>query len=270
MVLSNLLYFFTVSYLTLNSILKTKPAVDDFQKKIYSFYMVKNYFKQITAVGVFLLGGAFVFVLDSKEKPAENRLAAGAENKAENKKELIILALGDSLTEGYNTAKTDAYPHQLSLKLNRDFPDVKTTVINAGISGSTSAGALTRLKTQVKKQKPNVLLLALGANDGLRGLSLNSLEQNLQGAVSFALKEKIKVVLAGMKVPPNYGEKYSTDFENVFNKLAQRNNLTFIPFLLKDVGTVPHLNLPDGIHPNPKGYQIITRNIAPYFKKFYK
>lgn len=182
--------------------------------------------------------------------------------------EFTVLILGDSLTEGYGVSKTAAFPNQLQVLLNQKFAKQKTKVINAGSSGSTSASALSRLKWHLRS-KPNVLLLALGANDGLRGFSVSATKKNLQKTIALAKENKIKVILAGMKLPLNYGEKYRNDFESTFKDLAKSEKIEFIPFLLKDVGGQPQLNLPDGIHPNEKGHKIIAENLVPYMEKYY-
>ena len=173
-----------------------------------------------------------------------------------------VLFLGDSLTEGYGVEKKAAFPHQLEVLLKQKNKVIE--VVNAGSSGSTSASALSRLKWHLKK-KPDVLFLALGANDGLRGVKASVIKMNLDETIKLAQENEIKVVLAGMKLPINFGKTYIKNFEDVFVKLAKEYQLTFIPFLLKDVGTRKDLNLADGIHPNEKGHVKIAQNIVSYF-----
>ena len=126
-----------------------------------------------------------------------------------------------------------------------------------GVSGSTTASALSRL-TWYLRDRPDILLLALGANDGLRGLPTLQIKHNLAETIELSLSKGIRVVLAGMKMPPNYGENYTLKFEKVFHELAKEYGITFIPFLLEGVAGDPKLNLPDGIHPNEPGHQIIA------------
>ena len=179
-----------------------------------------------------------------------------------------ILILGDSLTEGYGIQKTEAFPWLVEQKLNREYPDCNVKIVNGGISGSTSAGALSRLQRHFEQmdQKPELVMIALGSNDGLRGLPLEAMEQNLQEAISWLLSQEVEVVLAGMQIPPNYGFMYSRNFKKVFPQLAKKNKLKLIPFLLEDVAMKAHLNLSDGIHPNAEGHKVIAQTVFPYFK----
>jgi len=174
-----------------------------------------------------------------------------------------ILIIGDSLTEGYGVSKLDAYPNKLEAILNQ--PKKKYQIINAGSSGSTSAGAYSRLRWHLKA-KPQTLILALGANDGLRGIKPSSTKANLQKAINLAKKNNVKVIIAGMQMPYNYGESYRKEYADAFKNLVKENKLDFLPFLLKDVGGRKELNLADGIHPNEKGHSIIAKNFAAFLK----
>ena len=167
----------------------------------------------------------------------------------------LIVALGDSLTEGFGVRKEEAYPFLVEEKLLSKGHSVK--VVNAGISGSTSASAPSRIKWHIRSQ-PDIIIIALGGNDGLRGLSVEHMKKNLSKAIELAQAEKIQVLLSGMQIPPNYGTKYTETFRKVFYELADLYKLSIIPFLLKDVGGVTSLNQPDGIHPNPEGHRIIA------------
>ena len=170
--------------------------------------------------------------------------------------ETTILMLGDSLTEGTGVKKNQAYPYLVEQKLRaQGVPSIK--VINAGVSGSTSASALSRLKWHLRSI-PEILLLAQGANDGLRGLSTAQMKRNLAKTIELALSKGVRVVLAGMKMPPNYGAEYTREFEKVVYQLAKEYDIVFIPFLLKGVAGDPKLNFPDGLHPNERGHQIIA------------
>ena len=175
----------------------------------------------------------------------------------------LIVALGDSLTEGFGVAKEEAYPHLLEQKLLQKGFAVK--VINAGISGSTSASAVSRLRWYIRTN-PDIVIVALGGNDGLRGLSVEHMKSKLAEAIELALSEKIQVLLAGMQIPRNYGTEYTESFRNAFYELAEQYNLQMIPFLLKGVGGVSGLNQADGIHPNPEGHQILTWNVIKYLE----
>ena len=175
----------------------------------------------------------------------------------------LIIVLGDSLTEGFGVAKEEAYPHLLEQKLLQKGHAVK--VINAGISGSTSASAASRLRWYIRTN-PDIVIIALGGNDGLRGLSVEHMKSKLAEAIELALSEKIQVLLAGMQIPRNYGTEYTESFRNAFNELAELYSLQMIPFLLKGVGGVSSLNQADGIHPNPEGHQILTRTVIEYLE----
>ena len=173
-----------------------------------------------------------------------------------------ILFIGDSITAGLGVELENAYPSLINdLLEERDIHNFKIT--NGSISGSTSAGAFSRLKWFLRA-KPGVVVLALGANDGLRGLSTMEMSKNLDKAILLAKAHGILVILAGMEIPPNYGEDYSKSFRDVFAVLADKHHLPFIPFLLKDVAGNPLLNQADGIHPNRAGHKIIAATVLPY------
>ncbi len=169
-----------------------------------------------------------------------------------------ILFLGDSLTEGYQLSKEEAYPAVIERQLQKSHKGIK--VINGGVSGATSASGLKRMDWYLKA-KPDIMVLALGANDGLRGMKVDQTEKNLATVIEKAQERGITVILAGMKMPTNMGEPYRTKFENLFPKLAKKYSLKLIPFILDGVGGKPELNLPDGIHPNPKGHEIMAKTV---------
>lgn len=171
-----------------------------------------------------------------------------------------ILFYGDSLTAGYGLSPEEAFPAIIGEKLNEKGKSSK--IINAGLSGETSAGGLTRIDW-VLRQPVDVFVLELGPNDGLRGLPLEQTEKNLQAIID-KVKTKYpaaKIVIAGMMVPPNMGKDYSDKFKALFPKLARDNNATLIPFLLQDVAGIEKLNQPDGIHPNVEGHRIVAENV---------
>jgi acyl-CoA thioesterase-1 len=171
----------------------------------------------------------------------------------------VILCLGDSLTEGYGVEPEQAFPSLVEARLRSNgHPGAR--VINAGISGSTSASAAQRLRWQLRS-RPDVLVLALGANDGLRGVDLAATRKHLGQAIEIAQQAGVRVVLAGMKLPPNYGPAYTRDFEALFPELARERDVALIPFLLEGVAARPELNLPDGIHPNARGHELVAGNV---------
>jgi len=179
---------------------------------------------------------------------------------AQNKK---LVVLGDSLTEGYGVAKEQAFPAILEKKITAS--GKKWTVVNAGVSGSTTASALGRLKWLLKS-KPDLILIALGANDGLRGLKVEESEKNLAEAIEFLQKQKIPVVLAGLFMPPNYGKEYTEKFKKMYVHLAKKYKVPLIPFVLEKVAGNPKLNLADGIHPNEEGHKIIAETVYQELK----
>ena len=171
-----------------------------------------------------------------------------------------ILIIGDSLTEGYGVSPQEAYPVKLE-KIIRSSQLKKATVVNAGTSGATSAFGLRTLKFQAKHKIPDLLILALGANDALRGISTKETQKNLDLTISFAKSKKIKTILVGMLAPPNYGIKFPKEFAAIYEALSKKHNIPLVPFLLTGVAGNPDLNLPDGIHPNEKGYDVVAQHV---------
>lgn len=171
-----------------------------------------------------------------------------------------ILFYGDSLTAGLGLTTEEAFPALVEKKLKQQGKACK--VINAGLSGETSAGGLSRLEW-VLRQPVDVFVLELGANDGLRGLPIEQTQKNLQSIIDKvkAKYPKVKIVIAGMMVPPNMGPDYTSKFKKIFPELAKKNNATLIPFLLQDVAGNEKLNQADGIHPNVAGHKIVAENV---------
>lgn len=170
-----------------------------------------------------------------------------------------IVCLGDSLTAGLGVPPDAAYPARLQAKLND--MGYRYRVVNAGISGDTTAGGLSRIDALLERS-PALLLIELGANDGLRGLPLDQAKQNLSQMIERAQAKQVPVVLAGMQIPPNYGPDYANAFRQMYLDLAQKYKVPLIPFLLEGVAARPELNQPDGIHPTAEGYKIVTENVA--------
>lgn len=176
--------------------------------------------------------------------------------------EYTILFLGDSLTEGLGLETEQAFPSLIDQRLKSEGIS-HISIINAGISGSTSASALERMQWYVRSQ-PDLVVLSLGANDGLRGLDIDNMKNNLASAIEFAHDNGIKVALTGMLTPPNMGEAYTTAFAAVFPDLAAEYALDFMPFLLQDVAGIPELNQADGIHPNIEGSRIVADHVYDF------
>jgi acyl-CoA thioesterase-1 len=166
-----------------------------------------------------------------------------------------IVALGDSLTAGLGLAESQAYPALLQKKL--DAEGYRFEVVNAGVSGDTSAGGLRRLDWALDGDV-RVLIVALGANDGLRGLSAAEMKKNLDAIVQRAKERNIVVILAGMEAPPNYGPEYTASFRQVYQDVAREQGVLLLPFLLDSVAGNSALNQGDGIHPNARGAEIIA------------
>lgn len=182
---------------------------------------------------------------------------------AEDKKTTLLL-IGDSLTFGYGVDKAKTFPKLLEKKFKEEKIPVK--LINGSVSGSTTASALSRLKWFLKA-KPDILFLALGGNDALRALKISEVTKNLQNAIDLAKQEEMAIVLGGMMAPPNYGDEYTKNFENIYKSLAKKNDIIFIPFILKGVAGEKKMNQADGIHPNEAGHEKMAETIYPYIKK---
>ena len=172
-----------------------------------------------------------------------------------------ILFFGDSITAGYGLEDTnDAYPAIIQTKI--DALGLNYQVINSGLSGETTSGGKSRIEW-VLNQDVDVFVLELGANDGLRGVPLSETRANLQAIID-AVKTKnktTKIIMAGMQLPPNMGQKYTSEFKVIFSDLAEKNDLLFIPFILKDVGGISSLNQSDGIHPTIEGHKIVANTV---------
>lgn len=175
-----------------------------------------------------------------------------------------ILFLGDSLSEGQGVDEVQSFPRVVERILKSKNYDV--SVINGGVSGATSASGMSRLKWHLKK-KVDILVLELGANDGLRGLKLVETKKNLEEIIRFAKSKNLKILLLGLLMPPNYGVKYTSEFENMYKNISRSEKIAFLPFLLKKVAGNPELNLPDGIHPNPKGHELVGLEVAAFIEK---
>jgi len=172
-----------------------------------------------------------------------------------------VLAFGDSVTAGYGLAEGDTLTTQLADALTKMGRPV--TMINGGVSGDTTADGLTRIDWALA-DKPQIMILALGANDMLRGLDPSTTRANLEGIIAKAEAAGVETILAGMLAPPNLGTEYKTKFDAIYPELAKAHNLLFMPFLLQDVAQDSDLNQADGLHPNGNGVAVIVRNLLPY------
>lgn len=182
-------------------------------------------------------------------------------------KDKTILFFGDSLTAGMGLSIEEAFPAVIQRKI--DSLGLSYKVINAGISGETTAGGKNRIDW-VLNQKIDIFVLELGANDGLRGVPLTETRKNLQAIIDIVKKKNpdTKIILAGTQIPPNLGIEYTTDFNNIFSELAAKNKLPLIPFLLKNVAGIADLNQTDGIHPTAEGHKILAENTWVVLNKF--
>jgi len=178
----------------------------------------------------------------------------------------VILFFGNSLTAGYGVDPDQRFTDIIQDKI--DSLDLPYEVINAGVSGETTASGGSRLDWVIKQQKVDVFVLELGANDGLRGIPTEETRKNLATMIDKVREKdsKTDILLTGMMVPPNMGPDYSESFTRIFPEVASQKNVSIMPFLLKDVAGEPDLNLEDGIHPNKKGHKIVAENLWPYLK----
>ncbi len=185
-------------------------------------------------------------------------------------KSKTILCFGDSITAGYGLDDSnDAYPAVLQSKI--DSLDLNYVVVNSGLSGETTSGGKARI-SWILNQEIDIFLLELGANDGLRGLPLTETRSNLEAIIEAVQKQKPEttIILAGMQLPPNMGQDYTTGFKTIFSDLAKKYDLAFVPFILKDVGGIAELNQSDGIHPTVEGHQIVANNVWEVLKPIIK
>jgi len=175
----------------------------------------------------------------------------------------VIVAFGDSLTAGYGLEPEEAYPAVLQRELQKR--GLEFQVVNEGVSGDTTSTALARVDLAVAR-KPEWVLLALGANDGLRGLDLDAMKQNLRAIAQAFLDGGAQVALLGMKLPPNFGPDYVGQFEAIYPEIANELDLPLLPFLLEGVAAEEDLNQPDGIHPTSEGARIVGATVADFLE----
>ncbi len=226
-----------------------------------------NYaFMKLTFKYIPLVLAALTLLYSCNQKPQEDNREKEEEAIPDKKTaKKTILFFGNSLTAGYGIEEEEAFPALIQEKV--DSLNLDYQVINAGLSGETTASGLSRLDWFLE-EKPEIFILELGGNDGLRGIPLEETEKNLRNII-LTVQEKFpdtKIVLAGMQIPPNMGPEYSENFRTLYAEIAESTSVSLIPFLLEGVAGDPNLNLPDGIHPTEEGHQIVAENVWPYLK----
>jgi acyl-CoA thioesterase I len=179
----------------------------------------------------------------------------------ESAPERVIATLGDSLTAGFGVAPEEAWPALIQARLLRE--GYAYRVVNAGVSGDTTAGGLRRVDW-VLRTKPAIVIVALGGNDGLRGQPLAAIRENLTRIVARLRAAGARVLLAGMRLPPNYGDEYTRGFVGLFTAVARQEGVPLMPFLLEGVAVDPRLNQGDGIHPNAEGHRLMAERVWPH------
>jgi acyl-CoA thioesterase-1 len=237
-----------------------------FKDIVISDQTVRNYNKRAISVCVWLL--LLTGVACGDKQPAreakQKQEAAAAETATPDPVKTIVF-YGNSLTAGYGLDVSEAFPAIIQRKL--DSLKLPYKVVNAGLSGETTAGGKSRIEW-ILRQPVDIFVLELGGNDGLRGIPVTATNNNLQAIID-SVKTKYpaaKIMLAGMQVPPNMGKKYANDFRAVYKELAEKNNALLVPFLLEGVGGVQELNQPDGIHPTAQGHKIVAENVWAVLK----
>jgi acyl-CoA thioesterase-1 len=214
----------------------------------------------------YLPGSALLLALlaagcHSDSTPTTQTAAPAAAEAPAPKSQAAILFFGDSITAGLGVEPDEAYPALIGERV--DSLHLPYTVVNAGLSGETSAGGRSRINWVLSRQPVGVFVLELGGNDGLRGLPLADTRKNLQAIIDTVRRKapQAKIVLAGMQIPPNMGPAYAADFKTLYGEIAAKNKLTLIPFLLENVGGIAKLNQRDGIHPTPAGHKLVARTV---------
>lgn len=217
--------------------------------------MCNRFFSVFNLIGVFRFISLLGFGLVAYSTPVF----------AENPK---ILIYGDSLSAAYGIPQQSGWPALLQKKLKDE--GYQYDIVNASISGETTSGGLSRLKKTLETTQPAIIILELGANDGLRGLPLNAMTSNLTAMIEQMQKTRAKIILAGMKIPPNYGPQYTAGFAKSYQQLSERYKLSLIPFFLDNVAAQRDLLLQDGLHPNADGQIIMLENIWPHLQPLLK
>lgn len=203
---------------------------------------------------------------DNNEKAAVSTQNNTVKDSVSVEKKKTVVFFGNSLTAGYGLSPSQAFPAIIQKKI--DSLGLPYQVVNAGVSGETSSGGKTRIDW-ILRQPVDIFVLELGANDGLRGIPLSETKKSLQAIIDKvkAKNPDAKLVFAGMQIPPNMGQTYTTEFKNIYTELAEKNAMTLVPFLLEGVGGETNLNQEDGIHPTAEGHRIVAGNLWKQLEK---
>ncbi|WP_268035455.1 arylesterase [Algoriphagus sp. PAP.12] len=224
-----------------------------------------NISRLILSIGIISLGIVSFSCSEPKKTEAEKAVEI-AQNQSPQLEKKTILFFGNSLTAGYGIDQDDSFSGLVQDKI--DSLGLNYRVINGGLSGETTAGGLSRLDWFLEDQ-PEVFVLELGGNDGLRGIQLSETKSNLEKIID-KVRAKFpdtKIILAGMQIPPNMGQEYTDEFKEIYPVVAQEKDVTLIPFLLEGVAGDPELNLPDGIHPTEEGHKIVYKTVWPFIEQ---
>ncbi len=217
---------------------------------------------------------AAIFILGScslsgaRERAKDVTLPTVLKTPKRSKTTPKVIAFGDSLTAGFGLSEKESYPFLLQQKIDRDGFDIE--VINAGVSGDTSLGGVSRIEWVLGQENVKILILELGANDLLRGVPVKEMRENLEKIIVKAKEKDVQVLFCGMLAPPTMGEEYRKEFVDTFPELATKYDLVYLPFLLENVAANKDLNQADGIHPNAKGTEIMTSNVYSELKPMLK
>ncbi|MDF2157568.1 arylesterase [Algoriphagus sp. CAU 1675] len=228
-----------------------------------------NYSKQLPRAILALIILSMGFFSCGESETKKNNLSETSTESTEivpEEKAKTILFFGNSLTAGYGIDQEDSFSGLTQKRI--DSLGYNYRVINGGLSGETTAGGLSRLDWFLE-DRPDIFVLELGGNDGLRGIQLSETRRNLEGIID-KVREKYPetiIILAGMQIPPNMGQEYTEEFKTIYPEVAREKNVTLIPFLLEGVAGNPELNLPDGIHPTEEGHKIVFETIWPFIEK---
>ncbi len=228
-----------------------------------------NYSKQFPRVFLALLLLTLGLFSCGESGPQKNKVSEDPTEQTEilpEEKPKTILFFGNSLTAGYGIDQEDSFSGLTQKRI--DSLGYNYRVINGGLSGETTAGGLSRLDWFLEDQ-PDIFVLELGGNDGLRGIQLSETRRNLEGIID-KVSEKYPetiIILAGMQIPPNMGQEYTEEFKTIYPEVAREKKVTLIPFLLEGVAGNPELNLPDGIHPTEAGHKIVFETVWPFIQK---
>jgi len=218
----------------------------------------------VLLVGILVIIG--IYASQSLDRSGDVSTISRVQEQSRVEEQPKIFALWDSLTAWYQLPLEESYPAQLEELLQQNW--YAYTVLNAWKSGDTSAGLLARVEWLTEEAAPNdIAILVIGANDGMQSLSLATLEENIQEIISILQDAWLQVVVGGMQIPTNLEPRYREDFTSIYPRLVEANNLSYIPFFLENVATIPELNLSDGIHPNATGYAIIAQQVFMHLKE---